>query len=181
MTNAFLDDRSFTKLLQNVASLESFAWNSGVRTTSIESGVSGGFDQILLAYAQFTLEYLELVGSDSLGGYFQLHAFTNLQIIIISNIYLSFPQQPLYALFPDSVTTLGINSQSDKQILVKELHSLLEHKEECECLPHLTLLRVRIAWDPAEKIALRAVSKGVGVRLVALNNSIHNYEALLRT
>ncbi|MCJ1388575.1 hypothetical protein MMC18_001422 [Xylographa bjoerkii] len=178
LIDANIDLRALAELLKDGTPLESFAWNGGFYTVSIESG---GLDQILLANAKDTLVHLELVGSNKSGGCVQLQAFTNLQIIIVSDIYLDFPQQPLYALFPATVTTLGINSQLDKQILLLGLHSLLERKQGCVCLPHLTKLRVRTAWDPAEKNALRTASKAVGVRLMALKYSRHDYKALLRT
>ncbi|MCJ1282263.1 hypothetical protein MMC26_001586 [Xylographa opegraphella] len=178
LIDAEIDLEPLAKLLKRGTPLESFAWNGGFGRVSIESG---RLDQILLANAKDTLVHLELVGTCQLGGYVELQAFTNLQIIIISDIYLNFPQQPLDTLFPRSVTTLGINSQSDKRILIAGLHSLLERKQEYSCLPRLSELRVRLAWDPTEKETLRTASKACGVKLVALKNSKHDYEVLLRT
>ena len=179
LINANIDLRALAEILKDGTFLESFAWNGGVHVGSIESQ---RLDQILLANAKDTLVYLELVGRNILGGCVQSQAFTNVQIIIVSDAYLDRPRQPLYALFPATVTTLGINSQLDKRVLIIDLYSSLERKQRCVCvcLPHLTKLYVRTVWDPAEKNALRTASKAVGVKLMALKYSRHDYETLLR-
>ncbi|MCJ1403011.1 hypothetical protein MMC11_006233 [Xylographa trunciseda] len=178
LIDADIDLEALADLLRDGTPLESFAWNGSVCTMSTKGEC---LDQILLANAKHTLAYLEILGLNIFGGCVQLHAFTNLQTIIVSDVYLDFPRQPLHVLFPASVSTLAINLQSDKRRLITAIHSLLERKQACECLPYLTRLCVRTAWDPTEKDALRVASKAVGVRLVALKNSRHDYEVLLRS
>ncbi|MCJ1476782.1 hypothetical protein MMC13_005451 [Lambiella insularis] len=165
------------QLLVDGAPLERLALNGRCARTIGDACMS----QALLANAKETLIHLELVGSsaNASGNYIPLQDFTNLRTVIISDIYLDFPGQPLYALFPGTLTLLGINSQRKQRSLTKGLLALLEHKRKS--LPNLVELRVRTDWVPAEKLALRTASKAVGVKLVALKYSRHDFEALLQT
>lgn len=175
LTDTNIDPEALSGLLEDGAPLESFTLNGGGCTLCI---CTGRLDQVLLANAKDTLLHLELVGPKGLEGCVQLQHFTNLRYIIVSDIYLDFPRQPLYELFHPSLQVLGINCQGDKRRLITGLLFLLDRKREI--LPDLTELRVRTAWDPAEKTALRRASKAVGVKLVALKYSRYDFEALLR-